>query len=46
LLKARSNIEQVCPGIPVLATSARTGEGMDEWLQIFLKPLHRRSKGV
>jgi hydrogenase nickel incorporation protein HypB len=34
LRKARSNIQTVCPGIPILATSARTGDGMEEWLQL------------
>ena len=34
LSRARANIESVRPGIPVLTTSARTGAGMDEWLQL------------
>lgn len=31
---ALQNIEQVHPGVPVLQTSARTGQGLDEWLQL------------
>ena len=27
-----ANLEAVCPGRPVLFTSARTGEGFPEWL--------------
>jgi hydrogenase nickel incorporation protein HypB len=30
---ARRNIEAVRPGMPVFALSAKTGEGMEEWLQ-------------
>lgn len=36
---ARRNVEAVAPGIPVLEVSARTGAGMDAWLQI----LHDRA---
>jgi hydrogenase nickel incorporation protein HypB len=46
LPKARNNIEQVCPGIPVLATSARSGEGMDEWLHILRERRATRFVGV
>ncbi|HVX62611.1 MAG TPA: hydrogenase nickel incorporation protein HypB [Pirellulales bacterium] len=35
------NIQQVRPGVAVLQTSARTGQGMDEWLAL----LRRRREG-
>jgi hydrogenase nickel incorporation protein HypB len=31
---ARANIAAVRPGIPILETSARTGAGLDEWLDL------------
>jgi hydrogenase nickel incorporation protein HypB len=31
LAAARANIEAVCPGVPVLLVSAKTGTGMEEW---------------
>ncbi|MDQ6636263.1 MAG: hydrogenase nickel incorporation protein HypB [Candidatus Dormibacteraeota bacterium] len=31
----RANIEAVNPGLPVLELSARSGEGMDAWLELF-----------
>jgi hydrogenase nickel incorporation protein HypB len=34
--EALANIRAVRPGIEVLETSARTGEGMDHWLQRIL----------
>jgi hydrogenase nickel incorporation protein HypB len=31
---ARANIEAVCPGVPVLLVSAKTGAGMEEWFAL------------
>ncbi len=31
----KANIEAVNPGLPVIELSARTGEGMDAWLELF-----------
>lgn len=39
---ARRNLQAVAPGIPVLEVSARTGAGMDAWLQI----LHDRASAA
>jgi hydrogenase nickel incorporation protein HypB len=30
---AYQNIQQVRPGIPVIETSAKTGQGLDEWIE-------------
>jgi hydrogenase nickel incorporation protein HypB len=46
LQKAHTNIEQVCPGIPILSTSARSGEGMDEWLHLIQERRENRREGV
>jgi len=43
--EAHRNIREVRPGLEILETSARTGEGMDAWLSR-LKELSSLSKGV
>lgn len=30
--EAHANIQAVCPGVPILETSAKTGQGIPEWL--------------
>lgn len=35
--EAWANIEAVCPGVPILETSAKTGQGMPEWLDFLIE---------
>lgn len=37
-----ANIQAVCPGVPILETSAKTGQGMPEWLD-FLRDQRKKS---
>ncbi|MCB0155567.1 MAG: hydrogenase nickel incorporation protein HypB [Anaerolineae bacterium] len=34
---ALANIEAVCPGVPILETSAKTGQGMADWLDFLIQ---------
>lgn len=34
---ALANLEAVCPGVPILETSAKTGQGMANWLDFLLQ---------
>lgn len=34
--EAHANIQAVCPGVPILETSAKTGQGMPEWLDFLM----------
>lgn len=39
---ARSNVQRIHPGMPALALSARTGEGMEAWFQWFAERKQQR----
>lgn len=41
---ARRNIEAVRPGMPIFAVSAKTGQGMEEWVQ-YLRETSQRAEG-
>ena len=43
---AHRNIQSVRPGMPVLEVSAKTGQGMDEWLQFLESRLSAARPGV
>ena len=42
---AIDNIHQIRPGMPVLQTSAKTGEGLDEWVDLLINS-HRERQHV
>src|SRR5262245_28076 len=43
LAVARDNIQQVRPGLEVLEASAKTGEGMEVWLDLLISLRHRQT---
>lgn len=43
---AERNIAQARPGVPILRISARTGEGMDGWLDLLRTNLFRKRRGA
>ncbi|MCQ3978726.1 MAG: hydrogenase accessory protein HypB [Anaerolineae bacterium] len=42
--EAHANIQAVCPGVPILETSAKTGQGMKEWLDFLVN--QRKNQGL
>jgi len=41
--EAHANIQAVCPGAPILETSAKTGQGMKEWLDFLVNQRKNQS---
>lgn len=40
-----ANVKKINPDIPVIGLSAKTGEGMDRWLELLRSYLERKKKG-
>jgi hydrogenase nickel incorporation protein HypB len=46
LAAARHNIQQIRPGMEIIEVSSKTGEGMEEWMELLTARLHPQTLGA